>query len=277
MSDDFQQQVIDEFRANQGRVGGFFEGARLLLLTTTGARTGTAHTVPLGFLPDGGERVLVIGSAGGAPRHPDWFRNVVADPRVHVEDGTFAYDATAVVLEGAERDRAFARAVEADPGWAEYEARSGRVLPVVAISALPGPPGFPPGTSPGAALRRVHDAFRREFALIRKEIADAGPGLGTQLRVNCLTVCAGLRNHHAGEDVALFPSLAGRRPELAPAIERLRAEHEAIAALVADLQAVLAADAADPAVVRSEVERLTDALERHLTVEEEQLIPALDG
>src|SRR5690606_29051160 len=98
-----QQQVIDEFRANGGRVGGPFEGARLLLLTTTGARSGAPHTVPLGYLPDGGEQFFVIGSAGGSPRHPDWFRNLVAHPQVTVEDGVFVVDAVAEVLDGAER------------------------------------------------------------------------------------------------------------------------------------------------------------------------------
>jgi deazaflavin-dependent oxidoreductase (nitroreductase family) len=275
MPNDFNQQVVDEFRANHGQVGGYFEGARLLLLTTTGARSGARHTVPLGHLADG-ERVLVIGSAGGGPKHPDWYHNVLADPRVHVEDGVFSYDATAVVLEGAERDAAFARAAEADPGWADYQANTSRVIPVVAIEPLPGPPGFPPGTSGGAALRLVHDAFRRELALIRKEIAESGAGLTAQLRVNCLTVCAGLRNHHTGEDTAMFPYLVHRYPELGETVDRLRAEHETIAALTAELQAVIA-DGADPQQVRVEVERLTDELERHLVFEEEQLIPLLDG
>ena len=272
----FNQQVIDEFRGNRGRVGGYFEGARLLLLTTTGARTGARHTVALGYLPDGGERVLVIASAGGSPRHPDWFRNVLADPRVHVEDGAFSYDAIAVVLEGAERDRAFARAVETDRGWLDYQEKAGRVLPVVALHPLPGPPGFPPGTSGGAALTLVHDAFRRELALIRKEIAESGPGLAAQLRANCLTVCAGLRNHHAGEDLAMFPHLEHGHPEIAGTIARLRTEHETIAALVTELQAVIV-DGADPQRVRAEVDRLTDDLERHLAFEEEQLVPLLDA
>lgn len=275
---DFQQQVIAEFRANGGRVGGPFEGARLLLLTTTGARSGAPHTVPLAYLPDGGEQFLVIGSAGGSPRHPAWFHNLVAEPRVTVEDGVFVADALAVVLEGDDRDRAFARAVETDPGWAEYEKRSGRVLPVVALRPLPGPPRFAGGgaVSGGAALTRVHDAFRRELALIRDEVVAAGPSVGAQLRVNCLTLCAGLHNHHAGEDGAIFPLLAGQRPDLAPVLERLRVEHERIAALVAQLQATVAGPA-EPVQVRREVDRLTDELERHLSYEEEQLVPALDA
>jgi deazaflavin-dependent oxidoreductase (nitroreductase family) len=278
MSLDFQQQVIAEFRANSGRVGGPFEGARLLLLTTTGARSGAPHTVPLGYLPDGGHQFLVIGSAGGAPRHPAWYHNLVAQPRVTVEDGVFVTDALAVVLEGADRDRAFARAVETDPGWAEYEERSGRVLPVVALRSLPGPPRIAGGASvsAGAALTRVHDAFRRELALIRDEVATAGATVGAQLRANCLTLCAGLHNHHAGEDGALFPLLAEERPDLAPTLERLRVEHERIAALVAQLRATVAGPA-DPVSLRREVELLTDELEQHLSYEEEQLVPALDA
>ena len=276
---DFQQHVIAEFRANAGRVGGPFEGARLLLLTTTGARSGVPHTVPLGYLPDVGEQVLVIGSAGGSARHPAWFHNLVADPRVTIEDGVFVSDALAVVLEGADRDRAFARAVETDPGWARYEEQSGRELPVVALRSVPGPPRFadgPGGTAGGAVLTRVHDAFRRELALIRAEVAATGASVGAQLRVNCLTLCAGLSNHHAGEDGALFPFLAEQRPELAPTLERLHDEHERIAALVAQLRDVVAGPS-HPAQLRREVDRLTAELEEHLAYEEKQLVPALDA
>ncbi|NGO07917.1 nitroreductase family deazaflavin-dependent oxidoreductase [Streptomyces sp. HC44] len=284
MPNDFNQQVIEEFRSNAGQVGGYFEGARLLLLTTTGARSGTRYTTPLGYLPDGDGRVLVIGSAGGSPKHPDWFHNLLAHPRVTVETGVFIYEARAVVLEGEERDQAFARAVEGDPGWAEYQAKTDRVIPVVALHEIPsdGPPNVT-ASSMAEYLKLVHDAFRRELALIRKEFAEASPGtttLGAQLRVNCLALCQGLHNHHTGEDIAMFPLLADRHPELAPAIDRLGREHEQIAALMEELKTVI--DTADPGnggdatLVRKEVERLTDALEAHLAYEEEQLIPVLD-
>ncbi|MFD0730771.1 nitroreductase/quinone reductase family protein [Planotetraspora mira] len=275
MPNDFNRQIIEEFRANDGRVGGPFEGARLLLLTTTGARSGVPHTTPVGYLPDGGERVLVIASAGGGPNHPDWFHNLVAHPRVQVEDGPFTYDAEAVVLEGDERDRAFARAVEADPGWAAYQAKTTRVIPVVALRAVASGP--PRAASWGAALKMIHDAFRRELALIRKEIAESGPGLGAQLRVNCLTVCNGLHQHHIHEDRGVFPALAENRPELAPTLDRLRREHQTIAALVEELREVISAEGSDPLLVLPQVERLTDELESHLTYEEEQLIPILDA
>ncbi|MGW7362614.1 nitroreductase/quinone reductase family protein [Streptomyces sp. NPDC054841] len=277
MPNDFNQQVIDEFRANGGRVGGYFEGARLLLLTTTGARSGAPHTTPVGYLPDGGERVLVIASAGGAPKNPDWFRNLLAHPRLTVEDGVFTYEARAVVLEGAERDAAFARAVEADPGWADYQAKTERVIPVVALEAIENGPPNPNATSMGEALKVIHDGFRRELALIRKEITESGPGLGAQLRINCLTLCAGLHNHHTGENVAMFPFLAGRYAELTPALDRLRQEHEKIAALTTELREVVRSDGADRALVLREVERLTHELESHLLYEEEVLIPILDA
>ncbi|MCX5256195.1 nitroreductase/quinone reductase family protein [Streptomyces canus] len=271
---DFNQRIIDEFRAHHGRVGGPFEGGRLILLTTTGARTGTPHTNPVGYLPDG-DRILVIASAGGSPRHPDWYRNLVAHPQVTVESGVFTYEAKAVVLAGEERDRAFARAVESDRGWATYQEKTDRVLPVVALHeiARPGPPNIN-AASPGDAIRLVHDAFRRELTLIRKELASGTATLGAQLRVNCLTFCQGLHNHHTGEDVAMFPFLADRHPEAAPAIDRLRTEHEHIAALVEELREVLSGTDLDS--VRTEVDRLTTELEAHLTYEEEQLIPLLD-
>ncbi|MFA1551816.1 nitroreductase/quinone reductase family protein [Actinomadura chokoriensis] len=270
---DFNRQIIEEFRAGGGRAGGPFEGGRLLLLTTTGARSGAPHTTPLGYLPDGDGRVLVIASAGGAPKNPAWFRNLVADPRVTVESGAFRYEADAVVLAGAERDAAFARAVEADPGWGEYEAKSGRTLPVVAlVPTVAGPPAGP--ESPAAMLVAVHDAFRRELELIRAEVAASGAVLGAQLRVNCLTLCRGLGNHHMGEDQQMFPLLERRHPELAPALARLREEHEAVKELLDELRRAL--DSGDPASLLTEVERLTGALEAHLAHEEERLVPLLD-
>jgi deazaflavin-dependent oxidoreductase (nitroreductase family) len=277
MPTDINQQVIDEFRAHGGRIGGRFEGARLLLLTTTGARTGNRHTTPLGYLPDGGEQVLVLGGADGADEHPDWYHNLVAHPEVTVEDGIFVYAATAVVLHGTDRDTAFDRAAEADPSWADQQATTARVIPVVALRQIPGAPTFAGDAAPsfGTALRRIHDAFRRELALIRAEVAASGGSIGAQLRVNCLTVCDGLHGHHIREDQGMFPGITARHPELEPTVARLRAEHRTIAALVDDLQAVIAAGTADPARLLAEVDRLIDQLEQHLTYEEEQLIPVL--
>jgi len=277
MPHNFQDSLIAEFRANHGRLSGRFEGARMLLLTTTGARSGQPHTTPVAYLPDGGERVLVIASAMGSPKHPDWFHNLVANPRVTVENGVFTYQAEATVLEGTERDTLFARAAEADPGWAEYQRKTTRTIPVVALRQIPGGPPDVGTVSFGEALQRIHDAFRRELTLIRAELATSGTGLGAQLRVNCLTLCAGLHFHHTAEDAGFFPMVAGRGPELAPVIDRLRSEHEQIAVLLERLQEIVGTDSADASLVLPEVDRLIDQLERHLTYEEEQLIPVLDA
>lgn len=154
MPNDFNQNIIDEFRAHHGRVGGWFERARLILLTTTGARTGTSHTTPVGYFPDGGDRILVIASAGGSPKHPDWYVNLLAHPQVTVESGVFTYEARAVALEGEERDKAFARAVETDPGWAAYQEKTERIIPVVALHSMAqGGPGAINASSPARRSR----------------------------------------------------------------------------------------------------------------------------
>lgn len=99
MPTSFNQSVIDEFRASAGKVGGPFEGADLLLLTTTGARSGKETTTPLGYVRQG-DALLVIGSNLGAPRHPDWYRNLLAHPVVRVELGTRTFQALAVPAQG---------------------------------------------------------------------------------------------------------------------------------------------------------------------------------
>lgn len=274
MPNDFNHAIITEFRAHRGRLSGMFTGARLLLLTTTGARTGARHTTPLGYLPNDDGRRFVIGSAGGGPNHPDWYHNLLADPRATVEDGVFTYEAEAAVLTGAERDAVWARAVEADPGWAAYQAKTSRILPVVALRDVSqGPPGG--GASFGETLRTVHDAFRRELDIIRHEVATTGPRIGAQLRVNCLVVCQGLHHHHAGEDLGIFPYALRRHPESAELIDRLRADHERVAELLAALRAAVSEVEADPDVVRRDVDRLITELEAHLAYEEEHLIPLL--
>ncbi|WP_067486125.1 nitroreductase/quinone reductase family protein [Actinomadura hibisca] len=274
MPNDFNTSIIEEFRANDGRMSGPFEGARLLLLTTKGARSGRPHTTPLGYLPDG-DRELVIASAGGSPRNPAWFHNLRANPRVTVENGAFIYEADAVVLEGAERDAAFARAVEAEPGWADYQAGTSRTIPVVALVAVPGPPNLG-GRPMGDGLKAIHDGYRHELGIIRKELAAAGPRLGAQLRVNCLTMCQGLTVHHQAEDGGIFPAVAKARPELAEAMARMTREHEVVAALLAEIQTLVKAEDTPPATLLAEFDRLTTDLEAHLTYEEDQLVPLLN-
>ena len=129
---DWNTKVIDEFRSNEGRVGGPFEGSPLLLLTTAGRRSGEPRTNPVMYLADG-DRLLVFASKGGAPTHPDWYHNLLADPRVTAEVGTESYPAHAVVLEGEERDRLFAEQARRYPGFAEYQQNTTRIIPVVAL------------------------------------------------------------------------------------------------------------------------------------------------
>ncbi|MFI6811929.1 nitroreductase/quinone reductase family protein [Nonomuraea sp. NPDC050328] len=270
----FNQQIIDEFRANRGQVGGPFEGGRLILLTTKGAKSGAPHTTPLGFLPDGAERILVIASAGGSPTNPDWYHNLLAEPTATVETGLFTYEAAATVLSGEEHEQAWARAVEVDPGWAEYQAKAGRPIPVVALTAV-SYDGPPPGRSFGEALRTIHDGFRRELALVRAEVAASGGAtLGAQLRINCLTMCQGLHVHHTKEDEGLFPAMRAQGPHMEPVMDRLDEEHRRIAELLAELERALDGDRE---TVLAEVTRLTREVERHLDYEEEQLIPILDA
>jgi deazaflavin-dependent oxidoreductase (nitroreductase family) len=127
--------VIDEFRANGGKVGEPYADGTLVLLTTTGRKSGRQVTTPLMSLPDG-DRVVVFASKGGAPSHPDWYGNLVANPRVTVEVGTEKYEAEAKVITGSERDALYARQVERRPVFGEYEQRTTRKIPVVALERV---------------------------------------------------------------------------------------------------------------------------------------------
>ena len=131
---DFNTAIIEEFRANQGKLGGPFTGAPVLLLTTTGARSGKRRTNPVAYLPDG-DRVVIFASKAGAPTNPDWYHNLRAHPDVTVEIGDETRDVRAVVLEGKERDELFARQKQRMPGFADYEAKTDRVIPVIALEA----------------------------------------------------------------------------------------------------------------------------------------------
>ena len=128
----YNDAIIDEFRANEGRVGGNFTGAPLLLLTTTGAKSGSRHTTPVMYQPDG-ERWLVFASYAGAPTNPAWYHNLLAHPDAVIEVGAESVEVTAVVTEGAERDRLFAEQVQRYPGFGEYQDKTSRVIPVVAL------------------------------------------------------------------------------------------------------------------------------------------------
>jgi deazaflavin-dependent oxidoreductase (nitroreductase family) len=128
----FNRGVIEEFRANGGKVGGPFEGAPMILVTHTGAKSGKQYTSPLVYSLDG-DNPVIIASKGGAPDDPQWFRNLVANPEVTVEVGTEQYAGRARVAEGEERDRLYASQAALMPNFAEYAAKTTRVIPVVVI------------------------------------------------------------------------------------------------------------------------------------------------
>ena len=129
---DWNAKIIEEVRANQGKVGGQFEGSPVLLLHTTGAKSGLERVNPMMYLEESG-RVYVFASKAGADSDPDWYRNLVANPGVQVELGPETFDATAVVVSGAERDRIYQVQSERYPGFAEYQAKTTRVIPVVEL------------------------------------------------------------------------------------------------------------------------------------------------
>lgn len=129
---DFNSQIIDEFRANDGIVGGMFEGAPLLVLHTTGAKSGIDRESPLMYL-DHNERLFVFASAAGADSHPDWYHNVRANPSVAIEIGTERVDKTAVALELEDRDSVFAEQASRYPQFAEYATGTDRIIPVVEL------------------------------------------------------------------------------------------------------------------------------------------------
>jgi deazaflavin-dependent oxidoreductase (nitroreductase family) len=134
MSDvqDWNRKIIEEFHANEGRVGGQFEGAPVLLLHTTGARTGQERVNPMMFLDLDGHR-YVFASKAGADTHPDWYHNLVAHPDVTVEVGTDTYAAHALPVSGEDRDRIYEEQGRRYPGFAEYQQKTERLIPVVEL------------------------------------------------------------------------------------------------------------------------------------------------
>ena len=133
---DFNQTIIDEFRANAGQVGGSFAGANMLLLHTIGAKSGRPRTTPLVYVKDGA-RFVVIASKGGADTNPDWYYNLLAHPMVTVELGTEQFQARATpVTEEPERSRLYAQMVAHRPGFAEYEQKTTRTIPAILLERV---------------------------------------------------------------------------------------------------------------------------------------------
>jgi deazaflavin-dependent oxidoreductase (nitroreductase family) len=138
--DDWNSRIIAEFRANGGQVGGQFEGAPLLLLTTTGAKTGRRHTVPVMYLPYG-DRMVIFASKGGAATNPDWYRNLRAAGRATVEVGDKTFEATAREETGESRDQLYAEQVRRYPGFGDYQRNTKRTIPVVTLRLASASPG----------------------------------------------------------------------------------------------------------------------------------------
>ena len=132
---EFNQRIIDEFRANEGKVSGMFQDAPLLLLTATGARTGRKATSPVAYTKDG-DRFVIIASKGGAPTNPAWYHNLRANPEATVEVGTETFRVRATIPDRAERDRLFEAMSKVMPGFAEYQQNTTRVIPVVVLERI---------------------------------------------------------------------------------------------------------------------------------------------
>jgi deazaflavin-dependent oxidoreductase (nitroreductase family) len=131
----WNQKVIEEFRASGGKMGGQFAGAPLLLLTSTGAKTGRERTTPVMYLADG-DRLAVFATKAGAPTNPDWYHNLLGHSRATVEVGAETFEVDAEVASREERDRLYAIQAERYPGFAEYETMTTRVIPVVLLKRV---------------------------------------------------------------------------------------------------------------------------------------------
>ena len=128
-------RIVDEFRSNEGRVGGYFAGKTLLLLHTKGAKSQQERINPVAYIKDG-SRFVVIASKGGAPTHPDWYYNILANPLVTVEVGREEFQARATVSEEPERTRLYNQMVAIMPGFDDYRRKTARVIPVIVLTPL---------------------------------------------------------------------------------------------------------------------------------------------
>ncbi|HLU58241.1 MAG TPA: nitroreductase family deazaflavin-dependent oxidoreductase [Pseudonocardia sp.] len=134
---DWNEKIVAEFRANSGRVGGMFEGVPMILVHHVGARSGAERVTPLVHFPEDDQRTVIVASNGGAPKHPAWYFNLKANPKIEVEVGAERYTAVAEELPRAERDEFWKRVVAERPGFADYERTAGdRVIPLVRLTRV---------------------------------------------------------------------------------------------------------------------------------------------
>lgn len=132
--DDWNQKIIEEFRVNEGRVGGMFEGAPMILIHHIGARSGTERVTPLVYLPEDDGRMVIIASKAGAPTNPDWYHNLKANPAIDVEVGVETFPVVATEAEGEERAEIWSRVIAANPGFDEYQQKTTRTIPVFVLT-----------------------------------------------------------------------------------------------------------------------------------------------
>ncbi len=131
---DWNAKIIEEFRANEGRVGGPFEGAPMILIHHIGARTGTERVAPLVYFPQDDGTMVIIASKAGAPTNPDWYHNLKANPSIEVEVGTETFRVTTEEVLGEERDQVWAKVVAERPGFGEYQEKTSRKIPVLRLT-----------------------------------------------------------------------------------------------------------------------------------------------
>ncbi len=133
--ENFNQQIIDEFRANKGKTSGYFANTDLLLLTTKGAKTGKETTTPVVYSKDG-NKLVIVASKGGAPNNPAWYHNLLAHPEVTVEVGADKYKVRATPVTGDERTRLYNKHAEQYPSFKDYQAKTTRVIPVFVLERI---------------------------------------------------------------------------------------------------------------------------------------------
>ncbi len=133
--ENFNQQIIDEFRSNQGKVGGMFAGMKLLLLTTKGAKSGKQTTVPVSYTKEG-DRFVIVASKGGAPTNPAWYHNLIAHPDATVEVGTEKFKVRALCVTDDERERLYNQHAKQYPVFNDYKAKTTRKIPVFLLERI---------------------------------------------------------------------------------------------------------------------------------------------
>ncbi|MFG2231658.1 nitroreductase/quinone reductase family protein [Streptomyces sp. NPDC048723] len=280
---DFSQWIVAEFRANGGRVGHPFAHERMILLTSGGLRTGQPRTTPLLYVPDDGG-ILVVASPSGASGHPDWYFDLVVDPRATVETGEKIYNALATITKDTERDRCFALAAASLPGLSEHPAEGSRLLPVVRLQPVERDACVSGAWTRGDEVMLGCDRQRRAALGVCAALADAytsdkpATRPGPELLSSCRDLCITLREQHLGRDLELYAELDRQLPAFAPVLARLRRERQVVAAILDELQQSLdAPGGCTIAVAKAGFDRLWAVLAQHLASKQAHLVPALDA